>query len=83
MSARAILTALPYKMRQDSEDDFYRKYITECARILTENTAKLSVGDYIKAKYSDVVTPKPKTPERSGDEIFADIVARAGLEVTD
>ena len=83
MGAKAILTALPYKIRQDSEDDFWRKYLAECARILTENTAKLSKGGYINAKYGDVVSPKPKVPERSGDEIFADIVARAGLEVMD
>lgn len=62
--------------------DFYRKYVAECARIITENTAKISKGGYIKAKYGDVVDPKPQE-HRSAEEIVDDVIMRGGLEVID
>ena len=45
-----------------------------------ENTAKFSGGNYIKARYIDVIEPK-KADNRTGDEIVEDIIKRAGLVV--
>ena len=45
-----------------------------------ENTAKYVGGEYIKARYIDIIEPK-KVDTRTGDEIVADIIKRAGLVV--
>ena len=66
---------------QSQQRDFaYRIYVTDCLRIVTENTAKMSGGSYITAKLSDIINPKP-VEKRTGEEIAADIIKRAGIEV--
>ena len=45
-----------------------------------ENTAKFAGGNYINARYIDVIEPK-KVDTRTGDEIVEDIIKRAGLVV--
>ena len=45
-----------------------------------KNTAKYAGGSYIKARYIDIIEPK-KVDTRTGDEIVADIIKRAGLVV--
>lgn len=37
-------------------------------------------GDYITAKFADIINPKP-VDNRTGEEIAADIIKRAGIEV--
>lgn len=80
MRARAIISTLPYKIKQDSETELYRLYMARCARITTENTAKFVKGGYIKADFDDIIHPKPKDV-RTGDQIVDDIIELAGLEV--
>lgn len=58
----------------------YRIYVTDCLRIISENTAKMCGGSYITAKLSDIINPKP-VDNRTGEEIAADIINRAGIEV--
>ena len=66
---------------QSQQRDFaYRIYVTDCLRIISENTAKMGGGSYITAKSSDLINPKP-ADNRTGEEIAADIIKRAGIEV--
>ena len=58
----------------------YRIYVTDCLRIISENTAKMCGGSYITAKLADIINPKP-VDDRTGEEIAADIINRAGIEV--
>ena len=60
--------------------DAYRVYVTDALRLVTENTAKYAGGNYIKARYIEVIEPKQQD-NRSCEEITADIVARCGLVV--
>lgn len=48
--------------------------------MITENTAKYSGGNYMTSKYADVIYPKAKD-NRTGDEIAADVIKQAGIEV--
>ena len=59
----------------------YRIYVTECLRIMTENTAKQSGGSYINKPFADFIGNNKPKDERTADEIIADISFRAGLEV--
>ena len=66
---------------QSQQRDFaYRIYVTECLRIISENTAKMGGGSYITAKFADIINPKP-VDNRTGEEIAADIIKQAGIEV--
>ena len=58
----------------------YRIYVTDCLRIISENTAKTGNRSYITAKFADIINPKP-VDKRTGEEIAADIIKQAGIEV--
>ena len=68
------------RFNQHQRDLAYRIYVTDCLRMVTENTAKISNGSYTVAKFSDIINPKP-VDNRTGEEIAADIIKRAGIEV--
>ena len=68
------------RFNQHQRDLAYRIYVSDCLRIISENTAKIGGGSYITAKFSDIINPKP-VDNRAGEEIAADIINRAGIEV--
>ena len=68
------------RFNQHQRDLAYRIYVTDCLRIISENTAKVGGGSYITAKFSDIINPKP-VDNRTGEEIASDIIKRAGIEV--
>lgn len=47
---------------------------------MTENTAKIGGGGFITERFWDRMHPKP-VDTRTGDEIVADVLRRAGIEV--
>ena len=68
------------RFNQHQRDLAYRIYVTDCLRMATENTAKMSQGSYATVRFYDFINPKP-VDNRSGNEIAADIIKRAGIEV--
>jgi hypothetical protein len=54
--------------------------VTDALRFVAENTARYAGGNYIKARYADIIEPK-KQDNRTCEEITADVVARCGLVV--
>ena len=68
------------RYQSQQRDLAYRIYVTDCLRIISENTAKMCGGSYITSKFSDIINPKP-VDDRTGEEIAADIINRAGIEV--
>ena len=68
------------RYKREQEEKAYRVYVTDALRLTVENTAKFAGGNYIKARYIDIIEPK-KVDTRTGDVIVADIIKRAGLVV--
>ena len=64
------------KANQQAKDTAYRVYVTDCLKLIAENTGNIS----LKLRYYDIIQPK-KEDNRTGDEIVADIIKRAGLVV--
>ena len=64
------------KATQQAKDTAYRVYVTDCLKLIAENTGNIS----LKLRYYDIIQPK-KADTRTGDEIVADIIKRAGLVV--
>ena len=50
--------------------------------MITKNTANFNGGEFIKAKFEDIVNPKP-VDNRPVEEIAADVIKRCGLVVKD
>lgn len=62
----------------DTQEEFYRAYITDALQILTKNTGRaVSEGLSINKRWYDILTTKPDN--RTADEIAADIIKGAGL----
>lgn len=80
LHARALIKLLPRLIAEQQKDAAYRIYVTDALRIVAENTAQYVGGNYIKARYSDMIEPK-KQDNRTCEEITADIVARCGLTI--
>ena len=78
LGVRGYLAALPALLKQRRIHDDWQKYVGECLRTITENTAKYVGGSYMTTKWTDIVDPKPKDT-RSGAEIAADVIKKAGL----
>ena len=68
------------RIKEKARNDAYRIYVTDALRLVAENTARYASGDYIKARYADIIEPK-KQDNRTCEEITADIVARCGLTI--
>lgn len=68
------------RLNEKARNDAYRIYVTDALRLVAENTARYASGDYIKARYADIIEPK-KQDNRTCEEITADIVERCGLVV--
>lgn len=68
------------RYQSQQRDLVYRICVTDCLRIISENSAKMCGGSYMKLKFSDIINPKP-VDNRAGEEIAADIIKRAGIEV--
>ena len=68
------------RYQSQQRDLAYRIYVCDCLRIISENTAKMGGGSYITAKFADIINPKP-VDDRTGEEIAADIIKKAGIEV--
>ena len=69
------------KYKEQQKEMAYRIYVTECFRIMTENTAKQSGGSYIDKPFTDFIGNNKPEDERTAEEIIADVAKRAGLEV--
>lgn len=68
------------RLNEKARNDAHRIYVTDALRIVAENTARYAGGNYIKARYADIIEPK-KQDNRTCEEITADIIARCGLVV--
>jgi hypothetical protein len=68
------------RYQSQQRDLIYRIYVTNCLRIITENTAKQAGGNYMTAEYTDLIHPKKKD-DKTGNEIVADFIQSSGIKV--
>lgn len=80
MTIRVILATISDIIKRQAEEESYKIYTAECLRIITENTAKMVGGSCVSVSFADIINPKP-VDIRTGEEIVAEIIKKAGLEV--
>lgn len=49
---------------QKQKERVFKAYVTDCLRIMTENTAKMSGGSFITARFDDVMHKEQKEFKR-------------------
>lgn len=76
----AVFTNEQEEIKRQEDEKKYRYYLTDCLKLITENTAKYVGGSYISNRYKDIVDPQPII-EKTGDEIAAEIIMKAGLQL--
>lgn len=72
--------------RKEIEDLKFKSYIADGIKAIAENTAKaIPEGTIMKSRYIDMIDiiNARKEPEKTGNEIVADIIKRAGLRIKD
>lgn len=82
MRAKAVLASLPALITQRLKDEMYVTYVTDSLMYTVNNIQRLAGGVSIGKRYHDIVSgiDKPRDT-RTGEEIAADVIKRAGLEV--
>lgn len=60
------------RLDEKSREETYRIYVTKSLQLLPQNK-------YLTASYEDAINPSKSVDNRTGDEIVADIISRAGL----
>jgi hypothetical protein len=78
---RTILVTIREKIKDDLEREAFRGYIADCLWAIAKNTAMGCGGSYFETKFRDGIKEAKPEDTRTGDEIVADIIARAGIEV--
>lgn len=59
---------------KNQKEEIYKIYVTDCLKIIAQNTANFSGGNVIKSRYSDLIQPqKNNIPKKSSAEILANI----------
>ena len=72
------ISALLERKKKDTLDI----YLADCLKNINEILAKTYGGSYSNQRYVELINPK-KEDKRTGDEIAADIIKRAGLRFSD
>lgn len=68
-----IWQAISQKYSEYQKEHFYRCYITEALRLITENTAHISDGKIISVSYRDIIENGNNEPQRTSDDIINSI----------
>ena len=55
--------------QREQEETAYKVYISDTLKLIAENTAKVSQGNYINVRYYDLINPKP-VDNRTEEEII-------------
>lgn len=79
LRARATISALPFAVKRNIEDEIFKGYVTDALKVMGENTAAFSgEGKCMAMRYCDIIKPdRKKTAEtRSGDDIAEDVISK-------
>lgn len=66
----------------ESKEEFLHVYITDALKFISKNTSIDNGGSYIEKRFYDFIKPTEKSqePEKTGEEIIAETIARMGLK---
>lgn len=81
MRSKAMVSALPLAIRQETEKEIYKIYITDALKAISENTMNAcGGGTYMRTRFYDVINPTTEDT-RTVEEMVDDVISAAGIEV--
>lgn len=78
MRARAYIAALPALINAQRREEYFREYIAEGIRLISENTAKFAGGSYVTARYKPVREAKKEEKQLSAGQAVERMCKRLG-----
>lgn len=84
LGADYLLEGVIRAAKAERERYLYRMYVTDALSAMVENTAKLENRKTMSKRYVELAEPLAnprKRDNRTGDEIAADVIRRAGLKL--
>lgn len=61
------------------QDLRYKEYITDCLKMIAENTTKPYGGNAPNIRFADIIDPKPKAKEVKAEDIIDALNKKCGL----
>jgi hypothetical protein len=80
LKVKAMFGVLPQLIKNQSIGEAYQIYVTDCLRMISENTAKQIGGRYIPKRYADFLT-EPSRPKKTPRQIIADLEKSGAITV--
>lgn len=70
------------KILDDTEELIYKRYMADGLKYVTESISQEFGGEYLYVSFADLIdNNKKQTITRTGEEIAADVIKKAGLVV--
>lgn len=69
-------------LHQFAVDRAYRNYVTDCLKMIAENTRRAYGGTAPTQRFAEIISPKPKDT-RTAEEIVEDVNRKCGLTMID
>lgn len=69
------------RYKTEQREAAYRFYVSECLKIISENTANYGGGKFMNKSFYDVLNSHSSASVKNAEEIIEDITKRAGIEV--
>lgn len=70
------------KILDDTEELIYKRYMADGLKYVTESISQAFDGKYLYVSFFDLIdNNKKQTVTKTGEEIAADVIKRAGLVV--
>lgn len=70
------------KILDDTEELIYKRYMADGLKYVTESISQAFGGKYLYVSFFDLInSDKKQTVTKTGEEIVADVIKKAGLVV--
>ena len=70
-----IINHIKNEYIKNQKEKIYKIYTAECLRLITENSAKIAGGNYMTAKYQDIIEPKQEI-QQTAEEIIDEFMKK-------
>ena len=71
------------RLHQYAVDIAYRNYVTDCLKMIAENTRRMYGGSAPSQRFAELIAPKAPKDTRTAEEIVADVNKKCGLTMID
>ena len=71
------------RLHQYAVDIAYRNYVTDCLKMIADNTSRMYGGSAPNQRFAELISPKKPEKTRTAEEIVAYVNEKCGLTMID